>query len=564
MSPQNILLLVNTLRYLKFKQIAGRASYLARRYHQRWGYTQARVFPAPKWKPLRKRAPFLDLNHFNKGDLASGRFTFLNESVDFSGSIDWRAPGKGRLWRYNLHYFDYLRAAGGLPARIGHQTILDWIHHNPPGTADAWDPFPISLRTVNWMKYVSSGQTRDGTRDEIAESIFEQILWLEASLERHLLANHYFKNLKALIFAGLFFEGESAKRWLSEGLGLMQRELKEEILSDGGHFERSPMYHSMVLEDCLDLLNVCTEPDDRRLSAFAEYLRPVARRMLSFLEGTAHPDGMIPLFNDAAFNVEAEPNDLRAYFERVTGEKPQGSERTLRPFPLAGYFVMCPTPEDRLIIDCGPIGPDYQPGHSHCDTLSFELSLKGKRVVVDSGCYGYEYSEMRRYNRGNIGHNTLTIDGQNQSEVWSSHRCARRAYPLYADLMEKDGALVFKGAHDGYRRLTGVPTHERSIVWAGRAIRIEDRVTGRGKHDIELRLHINPELTVMTQGGRAIVSDKGEVIARLTSTGRARLEESRGWYCPEFGIKKPCSVLRSLSEKAELPFKSEWLIEVAG
>ena len=216
-------------------------------------------------------------------------------------------------------------------------------------------------------------------------------------------------------------------RWLKKGTEILTAELREQILPDGGHFERSPMYHAMILEDCLDLLNICRGCRLKAAQILSERLPDVCRRMMMFLHGMRHPDGQIALFNDAAFAIEASPGELAAYYERVTSEdSPAPAGRSWK-FPDTGYYVMAPRTGDRLIVDCGAVGPDYQPGHAHCDTLSFELSLKGRRVIVDSGCCQYEDGDIRQYNRGNLGHNLLTIDGQNQSEVWGAHRCARRA-----------------------------------------------------------------------------------------------------------------------------------------
>jgi uncharacterized heparinase superfamily protein len=125
------------------------------------------------------------------------------------------------------------------------------------------------------------------------------------------LANHIFKNAKALVFSGLFFKSHDADRWLSKGLCLLARELDEQILADGGHFERSPMYHSMILEDCLDLLNVFHARNEWRLKNFSERLRTTTRKMVRFLIELTHPDGEIALFNDSAFGIEAQPSDFQ-------------------------------------------------------------------------------------------------------------------------------------------------------------------------------------------------------------------------------------------------------------
>ncbi|MBV5329410.1 MAG: hypothetical protein JZU65_17600, partial [Chlorobium sp.] len=188
-------------------------------------------------------------------------FTFLNLIKRFEpASFDWQAGDMGKLWRYNLHYFDYLhadeRSIEGKVFLLG-----DWITKNPQGTPDAWEPFPVSLRIVNWIKFFLSAEGVVRVEERWLQSLYLQALWLEKNIEYHLLANHYFKNGKALIFAGLFFSGADAERWLNKGLAIISKEIEEQILADGGHFERSPMYHAMILEDCLDLVNIMDGQD---------------------------------------------------------------------------------------------------------------------------------------------------------------------------------------------------------------------------------------------------------------------------------------------------------------
>jgi uncharacterized heparinase superfamily protein len=485
-------------------------------------------------------------------------FTFLNLEKDLqAGRIDWRSPEMPKLWRYNLHYFDCLLDPGR-PVEDRCRLIDDWIDRNPVGAPDAWEPFPASLRIVNWVKFFL-GEGRGRIKPERMQSLHHQALWLERNIEHHLLANHLFKNAKALLFAGLFFEGPDAGRWRGRALELLRRELPGQILPDGGHFERSPMYHSMILEDCLDLLNLCRGSGLAELDEFAGVLAQACRRMTGFLMGMCHPDGQIALFNDAAFGIEAGPGELARHCERVTTEEPPTPSGRSWSFPDTGYFVMAPREGDRLIVDGGPVGPDYQPGHSHCDTLSFELSLGGRRVVVDSGCCQYEDGAIRRYNRGNPGHNTVTIDGENQSEVWGAHRCAQRAYPLYARLKEReDGSILFEGAHDGYKRLKGKPVHHRSITWAGNQITIEDRIEGRGTHDIESRLHIHPDLKVEAVDGGVMVSDQGQPLMTASAGGQGRVEVESGWYCPEFNKRVSCPVLTLKLAKVPLPVRFGW------
>ncbi|MFA5617582.1 MAG: alginate lyase family protein [Syntrophorhabdaceae bacterium] len=563
MNRNTPLLFFNTIRYLKAKQIVGQVACSVKSHLPISGYKSG-VSPLGEIasKPFVNLAPFLARRWIDGGQIEDLGFKFLNESVQFAGKIDWFSSEKSRLWRYNLHYFDYLLPEGGLSAARAVALMRDWIETNPPGTPNAWDPYPLSLRIVNWIKNLITFEISGIDREVILGSLYAQSLWLYRSLEKHLLANHLFKNLKALIFAGLFFKDPRAAQWLEKSLVMAKKEVQEQILPDGGHFERSPMYHSMILEDCIDIINICDGCNDRKVAGVVEFLKPTADKMILFLRGLTHPEGHIGLFNDAAFGIEATPNDLENYYKRVTGVRLPEDGTTTRSFPDTGYFVMTPDVGDKLIVDCGKIGPDYQPGHSHCDTLSFELSLRGKRVVVDSGCFGYQDGEMRRYNRGNAGHNTVTVDGENQSEVWGSHRCARRARPLYARIKAADGMLTFEGAHDGYRRLIGKPVHHRKIIWREKSIDIEDTIDGGGKHDLELRLHINPDLRSRLTEDEAVILDGEAVIARIQTFPSGNVTLQQGWYCPEFGKKLSCDVLVNGYKQVRLPFTTNWTITI--
>jgi uncharacterized heparinase superfamily protein len=189
--------------------------------------------------------------------------------------------------------------------------------------------------------------------------------------------------------------------------------------------------------------------------------------------------------------------------------------------------------------------------------------MKGRRVVVDSGCCKYEDGEIRKYNRGNAGHNTVTVDGENQSKVWGAHRCARRAYPLYARLNEReDESIHFEGAHDGCKRLKGKPIHHRSITWARGLITIEDRIEGQGTHDIESRLHLHPDFKVETAYNDVCIIDNDQTLMTVSTAGQGRVEIESGWYCPEFNKKVSCPVILFKLEKIPLPVRLGWQLMV--
>jgi uncharacterized heparinase superfamily protein len=482
----------------------------------------------------------------------------LNQEKAFpDGGIDWASNDMPKLWRYNLHYFDYLQDTHR-SAENKYHLISDWIEHNPPGTEDAWEPYTASLRIVNWVKFflslrlaaVNKRERGEGNSQELTygvlksewlESLYQQSLWLERNIEYHILANHYLKNGVALFFAGVYFDGVDADRWLKKGLKILREELDEQFLADGGHYERSPMYHSICVTDYLDILNLAQNSQGALSLEDQATFTQIITASLNFLTEICLPDNEIPLFNDSAFGIAPSLGQIFEYSKRMIGYdlpvRPSGL--TIHNHAASGYFT-CRNGQDSIIIDCGSIGPDYQPGHAHCDTLSFELAIDGRRVIVDSGVHDYEPSPARAYARSTKAHNTVVVDGEEQSEIWGVFRVARRAKPLQACLEQRtDGSVLFNGAHDGYTRLAGRPIHKRTMSYDGNKIwMIEDLLEGNGHHRMESYLHVHPDYhVVQTETSLQITEKNGNGVAIVESVEAGQVRVEKGWYFPEFGLK---------------------------
>jgi uncharacterized heparinase superfamily protein len=461
-------------------------------------------------------------------------FEMLNETRRVPEG-DWSARGASDLWRYNLHYFDDLNAEGAEARHRWHeQAIEDWIKANLPGTGAGWEPFPTSLRVVNWIKVALAGQTLS---EPAIASLATQARHLRQRLEYHLLGNHLFANAKALVFAGAWFEGGEAGTWLHKGLSILEKEIPEQILPDGGQFERSPMYHALALEDVLDLINLARTypaaiPD--RWKLLAHSWPETARRMLRWLEAMCHPDGEIALFNDAAFGVAPAPAELGRYARELLGETDSALPELVH-LADSGY-VRAASRDAVLFADVAPVGPDYLPGHAHADTLSFELSLFGQRTIVNGGTSRYGTGLEREAERGTPAHSTVTVGGENSSEVWAGFRVARRARPIDLRIEGTGDEVLLSCAHDGYKRLPGKPIHRRSWRLRDGTLRVEDRIEGTFR-SAQVRCHLHPSVEVIAEpDGRSGVlklPTGHQVVWR--SSQSARIERSH--YSPEFGLK---------------------------
>lgn len=478
-------------------------------------------------------------------------FTFLNETGAVHRAEDWANAARTMLWLYNLHYFDDLSARDAKIRRHWHRTLIDhWIDDNAPGVAPGWEPYPTSLRLVNWVKWVLAGNDADA---RMANSIAIQSRWLEQRLESHLLGNHLIANAKALVFSGLFFDGPEAKRRYEHGMKLLLREFAEQVLPDGGHFERSPMYHHIILEDLLDLINIHQAFAISSPLAWTE----LATRMLKWAEVMSHPDDGIAFFNDAALSIAPSLENLRQYAVRLNLSIPQRSTATAIHLRDSGY-VRLSSKNAVLLADLAPVGPDYLPAHAHADTLSFELSLHRQRVVVNGGTSVYGTGPERQRQRSTPAHSTLTLDDINSSEVWGGFRVGRRARVFGARVQDIPGQPSAEAGHDGYTHLPGSPRHHRFWRLAPDELLIRDRVEGGGNHQCELIFPLRPGLTARRANGQTVEvteSASSQQVATFEFTHNEVAIKNGTWH-PQFGQAIPNQYI-SVKIRASLPLKHE-------
>jgi uncharacterized heparinase superfamily protein len=476
-------------------------------------------------------------------------FIFLNESRSLKTRAGWNDPSAEKLWLYNLHYFDDLNAKGAVSRSECHMRLIErWIEENPPGHGNGWEPYPSSLRIVNWIKWKLSGGE---LTPRAIESLAVQIRFLSEQLEFHLLGNHLLSNAKALIFAGSFFEGDEAEKWFARGSRILHRELKEQILSDGGHFERSPMYHGIILEDLLDIENI-----GKTYGLGALIDGEIVNTMRGWLAAMCHPDGKIAFFNDAAFGIAPNLAELNEYAELLDHPIHGGSSDGVFRLADSGYFRLqkgCAV----LLLDTAPIEPSYLPGHAHADTLSFELSLQGIRVLVNSGtsCYGNGLERVRQ--RGTKAHNTMVIDEQNSSEVWAGFRVARRAQVQLLNIEDSVSVTCVEASHDGYERLPGRNVHLRKWQLRDESLVIEDEVIGEFDH-AEIRLHLHPEIEVFATGvGKASLKLPDGKLVKVIIDGATLNVEPTTWH-PYFGVATPNKCLAAVLTDSKVKTIIEW------
>lgn len=452
----DILRLLRTVRHLRPVQLVNRVS---RRLVRRSpgdapaGLRRTPIAPMP--------APVIRHAGWDGAD----RFELLGRSGIVATAQDWNAADAPKLWLYHLHYFEDLMRPDAPGWRDRHAALIRrWIEENPPTTGNGWEPYPIALRSVFWMKWALAGGTLDAPA---LDSLARQLRHLENNLEFHLLGNHLWADAKALYMGGLFFEGAEADRWYGRGLDLLRRERAEQILGDGGHFERSPAYHCLILEDVLDLVAL-GRSFGRPLAADWD---ATAAKMLEWLSVMTRPDGRIVAWNDAARNAVPAPGAVLDYAARLGITHPAPSV-PLHHLAQTGYARHQSGPFT-LWFDAGAVGPDYIPGHAHADSLNIELSVGTSPLLVDTGTSTYAIGPRRSLERSTAAHNCVVVADRDSTEVWGGFRVGRRAY--VHDVTIAGNRLA--ASHDGYRHIG--TTHRRAIEAGADGIAITDIVDGR-------------------------------------------------------------------------------------
>ncbi|WP_319525404.1 alginate lyase family protein [uncultured Desulfosarcina sp.] len=445
-------LYLRTLRHLKPVQIRYRLYYTLRRQYRRIFRFHYPMAIRATGYPLTLTQSLPNAPVWQGGN----RFLFLNLKHNFGHAINWNFIGHGKLWAYHLNYFDFLRQ-DEMGKAEGLRLIYDFIRQSGRNR-EGMEPYPLSLRVVNWIKFLSRHQIQDKAIDA---SLFAQLYILMNNLEFHLMGNHLLENGFALLWGARYFNDDRLCATADE---ILQTELEEQVLPDGAHFELSPMYHAIMLERVLDAVNLLQNTGDTT-GQLLPLLSQKAALMMGWLNQFSFASGEFPLFNDCSSGMAADTKALQDYAACLKIQADQV------PLCASGYRIL-KTRHCELSVDAGPIGPAYLPAHGHCDMLSFVLMVDGDPYLVDTGVSTYETGPRRQYERSTAAHNTVTMDGTEQSEIWGSFRVGRRAK---IDIL-KDTSDQVIAQHNGFASV-----HRRRFSTRPQDITIEDWLLPGGK-----------------------------------------------------------------------------------
>lgn len=533
----------NTVKYLKPVQIKYQVENRIWKNRRKSLLSYVRTLQLPK-EPCQIRIliPELDceagyLQRFSLEKLLNDEIELLHE-VHVIEEGRWMVPAASHLWNYNLHYLEFLiplaahyRAAGEEACFLKWKEFMEsWLLQD---LGDSFEPYPISMRIPNLLICIELLEERlKGTelKKRLFTSIYQQYQYLLHNQELALLANHYFENLKTLVICSLLFQETEAYH---KYFDLLLKEIEEQILPDGLHFERSLMYHKIILED---LLRIYTVLNSLHRTGDGEKLLLTIKKMASVMAGLEKGFEKTPLFNDAGNNVSKSKTALLQAVEKITGQETAESDV----FEASGYYKLYQG-EAAILFDCGEIGPSYMGGHAHCDCLSFELSVDGRALFVNSGTGQYQ-GELRSFFRSTAAHNTVMLDQREQSELWGEHRAARRIKKVKGHLEGRSLTGSFQSYQGDYFRRSLKWKNDRTLV-----IRDEWKACDTERHVARQFLHLAPELCCRRNGRQIEVweGDRQRAVVRLPgeSDSLIHTEGKLTSYAEDFGAYRKKQVL---------------------
>jgi hypothetical protein len=478
--------------------------------------------------------------------------------------------------------------------------LSGWMETNPPYFGVNWtSSLELAIRLINWCWVLAfirhSTHLDQGLFRDITNSVNEHLKFIKKYRSAFSSANnHLIGEAAGLAIAGQFFSWIPRSTYYRNlGYTILEKEVASQIYPDGVPMEQSIHYLTFILD--LNLfswqlaeLNQLQVPDVwyQRFRAACNFLHHGMDENGNLPDIGDSDDAMLVPLNHAenekdpsSFLVSAAVILKDSSFKTSTtgwdgknqwilgrdGQEPYNSlptkSSTLQSsrFDQGGYCVMR-TPETVIVFDCGPLGYLSTAAHGHADALHLSISREGIPLLIDSGTYAYqEGGRWRDYFRSTAAHNTIVIDGDNQSEILGTFLWGRKAN---TQLLKWDSQAEFDiaiGEHDGYSRVGII--HRRAVVFLKpNWLFVSDWIIGGGDHSVDQLWHLSPHSEVELRQDQAIIKTQGIIVSIHTEESSGMLanvikgsnEPIQGWISKGYGHKEPSPVI-SFAARMMLP-----------
>lgn len=485
-----------------------------------------------------------------------------------------------------------------------------WLTQCPPLTGPNWtSSLELGIRLINWSLIWQWTGGADGVlfagaqgaalRRRWLDSIYFHCDYIARHLSRHSSANNHLVGE----LAGLYVAARSwpcwpqSRRWARQGRRELEQQIQAQYADDGVNREQAFSYHVFTAEFLL-VAGLCGE---RTGDPYARAYWQRLQRALQFLHSVRDVGGHVPMVGDAddgmVFRLVPGDEDRcamllaqgRALFDGAQGDAcarwllagtrvavaPDPRPRSDWNFAAGGYLLFGRAfgqpDEIKGMVDCGPLGYLGIAAHGHADALALTLSIGGEPCLVDPGTYSYwQEQQWRDYFRGTSAHNTVRVDGLDQSVSGGRFMWTRKARCRIERLPDSPGQFDFAGAHDGYGRLPDPVRHRRAVRFdaADASLLVRDTFDGRQPHLVEQFWHFAPGLhvtldgdTVLVQGQRFRLRGRFAGAALQLELVHGRETPPLGWYSSRYEHKQATTVLRVWTERSDMPLDACYTID---
>ncbi|MDB5772279.1 MAG: Heparinase family protein [Burkholderia sp.] len=515
------------------------------------------------------------------------------------------------LWQLNRHYelvtlAQAFRLSGKAHYAQACMRLLEsWFEKAPHPLGPNWtSSLEHALRLVNWSVAwdLLGGRRSLLFEDEAGKEFMRR--WLDAIyLHCDFIANHLslFSSANNHLlgeYMGLFIGAttwpcwQRSERWRS----IARRGLEEEALrqngADGVNLEQATWYHHEVA----DMMLLCALCGRRNDIAFSDAYWKRLEAMLAFIAAVMNVSGKVPMIGDSddammvRFSQEPDFDVYRSLlatgavlfrrrdfrhkahhfddksrwllgdigadvFEALPASEPGSLARN---FPHGGYYILGSdfdtASEVRIVADAGPLGYLSLAAHGHADALAFCLSAGGEELLIDPGTYAYHTQQKwRDYFRGTSAHNTVKIDGSDQSEMGGNFMWLRKADAVCETWLSDAAKDFLVGRHNGYARLPDPVMHTRKIEYLKRerVLLVEDTLRCRAAHDVEFWWHFAERCDVHMMDKRILARSGRVRLEMCMPDGECEPEllvgteqPPAGWISRRFDEKTPSPSLR--------------------
>jgi hypothetical protein len=493
-----------------------------------------------------------------------------------------------------------------------HHQLRSWLDQCPPLTGPNWtSSLELGIRLVNWSLVwqlvggeasgLFAGEDGQRLRADWLESIHAHCSAIARHLSRHSSANNHLIGELAGLYVGasVWPCWKASGAWLEQARRELEHEVQVQFSRDGVNREQAFAYH-VFSSEFLFVAGLVGQACDH---PFSRAYWTGLQRALRFLRSVRDVAGNVPMVGDdddgIVFRLDAAGSDraaqllalgdavlrrhdtdhpgVRWLLHALPGKRPEADPHesdTGWAFPDGGYLLFGShfgeAREIKGMVDCGPLGYLGIAAHGHADALALNLSVGGEECLVDPGTYSYwQEPKWRDYFRGTSAHNTVRIDGLDQSVSGGRFMWLKKALSSIEKMPQSPQEFDFRGSHDGYQRLADPVRHLRSVRFdaATSTLTVRDEVAAKKHHQVEIFWHFAPGLDVRLNSSGLHVRGKRFALQMHAHGADLKLELVRanenpplGWYSRSYESKQPCDVLKITTVSSAVPVECRFTI----